>query len=97
MKKKTEDKVVSIIKAVRCKLIWITACGQKVVLSEMTDNHLQNSIIYLEERIAAHAKWKVGNCTINGLLAEEWVEVLRDELKYRMDNKIFKGELNLKY
>ena len=83
MKKQTATKILAIVERVRNQLIWKTAYGRENIVADMNKEHIENTIIFLHKRIEDFKKYKLGTPHINELSCEEWLEVFRDELKYR--------------
>jgi hypothetical protein len=93
MKKKTELKAnakLNSIARIRNKLVWTTALGDDVVVKDMRLSHLQNTIMYLAKKIETWKQYGVPSIeyVINGMLGEEWIEIFKDELEYRITNNL---------
>jgi len=83
MKDKTYKKALDKIKKIRRKLIWTTRMGEEVLIKDMEDSHVKNTIIYISKRQDEYTKYKLGVYEINGMEASEWVEIFREELAVR--------------
>lgn len=75
----------SAFKKIRKSLHWTTAQGDETLISDMGKGHLQNTIIYLSKKQEECNKYRVGNYEINGMTANEWIEIMRKEWATRED------------
>jgi hypothetical protein len=83
MKTTTYNKALSKLKKIRESLIWTTKNMDELVVAEMEYEHVQNTIVYLAKRQEEFTKYKVGEMRINDMTANEWIEIFREELKFR--------------
>tara|TARA_R110000744_G_scaffold379225_1_gene496781 strand:- start:1747 stop:2007 length:261 start_codon:yes stop_codon:yes gene_type:complete len=70
-------------KQLRKTLIWETAMKVSILLKDMTDNHLINTILYLRKKIAELVEHNLPITTINSKKLNEWEDILEGELIYR--------------
>lgn len=66
-------------KKIRKSLAWTSSNGESVLISDMSKNHLQNTIIFLAKKQEECTKYKVGDFEVNGMTANEWIDILRQE------------------
>lgn len=67
----------------RSCILWTTKDGRDLWVTEMAKEHIQNTIVMLLKKQDEFTKYKVGTLEINGMTANDWVVIFRDELKYR--------------
>ena len=83
MKKLTYSKALKLVKQVRTQLHWTDKHDEVILLEHMETTHIQHTIVFLSKKQEEFSKYKVGDFEINSMTATEWVEIFRDELKFR--------------
>jgi hypothetical protein len=83
MKKDTATKALKMIERLRDETTWKAANGRELLVKEMTTDHIQNTVIMLDERVKKCKALKLGEFSMNDMKATEWIEIFRDELAYR--------------
>lgn len=66
---------------------WTTNAGDELLVKHMETTHVQNTIILLSRKLRDCAQYNLGEFIIRGVKAEDWIELLQTELKYRKDPK----------
>jgi hypothetical protein len=74
-------------KEIRATAIWKTKGGDEFPVKRMETSHVQNTVILLDKKVKACVELGLGTLDVNGKKAEEWIELLRTELKYRQNPK----------
>lgn len=78
---------LSNFKKVRDQTEWVTATGDAILVKRMETSHVQNTIILLDKKVRSCNELGLGALVIKGFKGEEWIELLKTELKYRQDPK----------
>jgi hypothetical protein len=71
----------------RATTVWKTKDGVDWTVKKMETSHVQNTVILLDKKVKACAELGLGTLDVNGKKAEEWIEILKTELKFRQDPK----------
>tara|TARA_R110000744_G_C19026200_1_gene524841 strand:+ start:341 stop:598 length:258 start_codon:yes stop_codon:yes gene_type:complete len=74
-------------KKLRKTLMWITAEGMPIPISEMEETHLINVILYLRKKIAELKKFNLPITTLNNKVLTDWEDIFSSELDYRSKKK----------
>lgn len=72
---------------IRATTVWTTKDGDEYPVKRMETSHVQNTVILLDKKVKACVELGLGTLDVNGKKAEEWIEILKTELKFRQDPK----------
>lgn len=75
------------------KVVWTTGQGEQLLLADMEDSHLRNTVAYIKRKSEEWKKTRLqilnernhdlGEYRINGASGEQWITLLLDELDRR--------------
>lgn len=93
-KERAYAKALNLIKRARTEIIWTTARKDEYSIAELGDMHLKNILVFLTRKQKEFTECGVGDYIVNDMTANEWLEIFRDELKYREANGIKVADAN---
>jgi len=70
-------------KWLRKQLSWTTAMGVNYLIKDLKDDHLVNIILCLQKKINDLLAFELPLLQINGRRVDDWILILKNELKYR--------------
>lgn len=70
-------------KKLRKSTYWITANGEAILIKDIEFNHLINIIKYLLKSEEESIKYDLPSLELETFTCDKWIEVLRNELKFR--------------
>jgi hypothetical protein len=70
-------------KKYRKEVYWTTMQGATMLLKDMEDSHLVNTILYLNRKVDKLREYDLPILPINDKEVSEWLEILNNELEHR--------------
>jgi len=83
MKKKIKYCVTITHKQLRKSLAWITGMGSSILIKDMEDTHLINTVLYLNKKRDDLELYNLPMVQVNDKLITEWIDILDNEITFR--------------